>query len=156
MTRYTEVSAFTTVPGQGNRAGVVLDAAGLPSEQMQRLTAFLEAPETVFVTRLSDGLGRVRYFTPTQEVDFCGHATIALGRVLAQEGRWRGEALELETLAGRIPLRLVLDAGGECRVWMRQPAFQARPVDRQPRVCRWSARQCGSAPRAAASRHRGR
>lgn len=131
MTRYTEVSAFTTVPGQGNRAGVVLDAAGLPSEQMQRLAAFLEAPETVFVTRLSDGLGRVRYFTPTQEVDFCGHATVALGRVLAQEGRWRGEALELETLAGRIPLRLVLDAGGECRVWMRQPAFQARPVDRR-------------------------
>ena len=131
MTRYAEVSAFTTVPGQGNRAGVVPDAGRLTGEQMQRLAAFLDAPETVFVTRLDDGLARVRYFTPTQEVDFCGHATVALGRVLAQAGRWRGEALELETLAGRIPLRLVLDAGGECRVWMRQPAFQARPVDRR-------------------------
>ena len=131
MTRYAEVAAFTTVPGQGNRAGVVLDAGGLTGEQMQRLAAFLEAPETVFVTRLSDGLGRVRYFTPTQEVDFCGHATVALGRVLAQAGRWQGEALELETLAGRIPLRLVLDAGGdECRVWMHQPAFETRAVRR--------------------------
>ena len=131
MTRYAEVSAFTTVPGQGNRAGVVLDASRLTGEQMQRLAAFLDAPETVFVTRLGDGLARVRYFTPTQEVDFCGHATVALGRVLAQEGRWRGEALALETLAGRVPLRLVVDAGGECRVWMRQPHFEVRAVERQ-------------------------
>lgn len=128
MTLYTEVSAFTTVPGQGNRAGVVLEAGELSRRQMQQLAAFLDAPETVFVTRLGDGLARVRYFTPTQEVDFCGHATVALGRVLAQEGHWRGEALELETLAGRVPLRIVLGQDDGCQVWMQQHPFQSREV----------------------------
>ena len=132
--RYSEVSAFTTTPGQGNRAGVVLEASGLSGRQMQELAAFLDAPETVFVTRLSDGLARVRYFTPTQEVDFCGHATVALGQVLAQSGRWRGEALELETLAGRVPLRLVPGPGGGCQIWMEQHPFAARPVERARRA----------------------
>ena len=130
MTRYSEVSAFTDTPGQGNRAGVVLGAGELSGAQMQALAAFVGAPETVFVTRLGHGLVRVRYFTPAQEVDFCGHATVALGRVLAQEGHWRGGALTLETLAGQVPLRLLLGAGGECQVWMRQPGFERRAVGR--------------------------
>lgn len=128
MTLYSEVCAFTDTPGQGNRAGVVLDAGGLSGAQMQALAAFVGAPETVFVTRFGHGLARVRYFTPAQEVEFCGHATVALGRVLAQEGVWRGEPLTLETLAGQVPLRLVLGAEGHCQVWMRQPAFERRAV----------------------------
>lgn len=133
MTLYFEVSAFTTTPGQGNRAGVVLDAANLSRRDMQQLAAFLEAPETVFVTRLSDGLARVRYFTPTQEVEFCGHATVALGLVLAQEGLWNGEPLELETLAGRVPLRREVSTDGQCQVWMEQHSFQRREVERSLR-----------------------
>ncbi|WP_291423119.1 PhzF family phenazine biosynthesis protein [Deinococcus sp.] len=130
MIAYSEVSAFTGTPGQGNRAGVVLGAGELSEEQMQKLAAFLEAPETVFVTRSENGLVRVRYFTPTQEVEFCGHATVALGLVLAQAGYWAGEALELETLAGRVPLRLVSEAGVPRQVWMQQCRHETRPVPR--------------------------
>lgn len=136
MIAYSEVSAFTTTPGQGNRAGVVLDAAELSRDEMQALAAFLEAPETVFLTRLSDGLGRVRYFTPTQEVPFCGHATVALGQVLAHSGQWRGEALTLETLAGHVPLRLELcpdrgaGTGTGAKIWMRQPHPERRELSR--------------------------
>lgn len=128
MIAYSEVSAFTDTPGQGNRAGVVLDAANLTDAQMQALAAFLEAPETVFVTRQGAGSMRVRYFTPTQEVEFCGHATVALGLMLAQSGLWRGGTMVLETLAGRVPLRLDLDAGVPSRVWMRQRPLQVRPL----------------------------
>ncbi|KEF35434.1 isomerase [Deinococcus sp. RL] len=133
MVAYCEISAFTGTPGAGNRAGVVLDAGGLSEGQMQALAAFLGVPETVFVTRWGDGTARVRYFTPTQEIDFCGHATVALGLRLAQEGRWAGEALVLETLVGRVPLRLEQDPAGECRVWMTQRAPQTRPVGREKR-----------------------
>ena len=128
MIAYSEVWAFTPTPGQGNRAGVVLDAAALSDADMQGLATFLEAPETVFVIRRGDGRVRVRYFTPTQEVEFCGHATVALGLMLAQAGLWQGEALELETLTGRVPLRLVSEAGVPVQVWMRQRRHETRAV----------------------------
>ncbi|GHF30620.1 PhzF family phenazine biosynthesis protein [Deinococcus metalli] len=126
MIAYSEVRAFTATPGQGNRAGVVLDAAALTDAEMQALATYLDAPETVFVIRMGDGRVRVRYFTPTCEVAFCGHATVALGLMLAQAGYWAGEALELETLSGRVPLRLISDAGVPVQVWMRQHRHESR------------------------------
>ncbi|WP_309571178.1 PhzF family phenazine biosynthesis isomerase [Deinococcus sp.] len=126
MIAYSEVWAFTNTPGQGNRAGVVLEAADLSDAEMQALAAYLDAPETVFVIRRGDGRMRVRYFTPTQEVEFCGHATVALGLTLAQAGQWAGEALELETLSGRVPLRLISEAGVPAQVWMRQRRHESR------------------------------
>ncbi|MFC4636759.1 PhzF family phenazine biosynthesis isomerase [Deinococcus hohokamensis] len=128
MIAYSEVCAFTSTPGQGNRAGVVLDAADLSEQEMQALASFVGTPETVFVTRLAPGAVRVRYFTPTQEIEFCGHATVALGLTLAQNGYWTGEPLHLDTLVGRVPLRLDSEAGVPTRVWMRQPDLQVRPV----------------------------
>ncbi|GAA5512167.1 putative isomerase YddE [Deinococcus carri] len=133
MIAYCEVSAFTQTPGQGNRAGVVLEAGELTDAEMQALAAFLEAPETVFVTRMGGGLVRVRYFTPTQEIEFCGHATVALGLRLAQGGHWQGEPLELETLVGRVPLTLETEAGVPTRVWMEQRGLETRPVARELR-----------------------
>lgn len=134
MIAYSEVSAFTDTPGHGNQAGVVLEAASLSEAEMQALAAFVGVPETVFVTRMESGLVRVRYFTPTQEVEFCGHATIALGLMLAQAGLWRGEGLVLETLAGRVPLRLVCEAGVPRRIWMQQPQPEVRPLGREWRA----------------------
>lgn len=127
MIAYSQVSAFTDTPGQGNCAGVVLDAHDLTEREMQALAAFLGVPETVFVTRWGGGYVRVRYFTPEQEVPFCGHATVALGLRLAQAGHWQ-DGLTLETLAGRIPLRLVMDAGVPSRVWMKQRPLEVRPL----------------------------
>ncbi|MDK2011215.1 MULTISPECIES: PhzF family phenazine biosynthesis isomerase [unclassified Deinococcus] len=129
MIAYSEVSAFTETPGHGNRAGVVLDAAHLSRQDMQALAELLGAPETVFITRREGTIARVRYFTPTQEVDFCGHATIALGFTLAQAGQWPdGQDLHLDTLVGRVPLRLHSEAGVPRRVWMRQPSPAYRVV----------------------------
>ncbi|UBV43778.1 PhzF family phenazine biosynthesis protein [Deinococcus taeanensis] len=132
MIAFSEVSAFTDTPGHGNRAGVVLDAARLSRQDMQALATHLGAPETVFITRREGPVARVRYFTPTQEVEFCGHATVALGLTLAQAGEWTaGDELHLDTLAGRVPLRLECEAGVPRRVWMQQPspAYRALPVE---------------------------
>ncbi|WP_216317656.1 PhzF family phenazine biosynthesis isomerase [Deinococcus aestuarii] len=133
MIAYSEVSAFTDTPGQGNRAGVVLGAEALSEAEMQALAAFLEAPETVFVTRMGGGRVRVRYFTPTQEIEFCGHATVALGLTLAQRGHWQEGELVLETLVGRIPLTLDTEAGVPLRVWMAQRGLETRPAAREVR-----------------------
>lgn len=127
MIAYLEISAFTGTPGLGSRAGVVLEAGSLTEVQMQALAAFIDAPETVFVHSTRGAL-RVRYFTPTQEVEFCGHATVALGLGLAQAGFWRTGSLEVHTLAGSVPLRLELGAAGEAKIWMQQPPLSCREV----------------------------
>jgi PhzF family phenazine biosynthesis protein len=84
--RYT---AFSKDPLGGNPAGVVLDAAGLTADEMQRIAARVGFSETAFLWPDTDGPipGRsytVRYFSPVAEVDFCGHATIASGVALAE------------------------------------------------------------------------
>ena len=128
MIGYSEVYAFTDTPGFGNRAGVVLDARTLSDRQMQALARHLDAPETVFVTDLDRRGATVRYFTPTQEIEFCGHATLALGLMLAQQGLLRhGQDYPLHTLVGTVPLRLDGD-NQELRIWMQQPELDVRPL----------------------------
>ena len=77
-----KVAAFSDGDTGGNPAGVMItDSLPEPAE-MQRVAAEVGFSETVFA--VPDGKGwRVRYFSPESEVPFCGHATIALGAVLA-------------------------------------------------------------------------
>ena len=77
-----KLTAFTTEPDGGNRAGVWIGDA-LPDEiSMQRTAAEVGFSETAFVAP-SSGLERVvRYYSPLAEVSFCGHATIATGVLL--------------------------------------------------------------------------
>lgn len=132
MISYSEVCAFTDTPDQGNRAGVVLQADQLTEEQMQQLAEFIGVSETVFVVDMGPGVVEVRYFTPTQEVEFCGHATIALGLLLTQEGFWHGGLLELSTLAGRVPLRLEQIQGVPERVWFLSRQYESNPLPSVP------------------------
>ena len=68
----------------GNPAGVMVCEQQLPSAQdMQRIAADVGYSETVFSCR-QGAAWRTRYFSPINEVPFCGHATIALGAVLAK------------------------------------------------------------------------
>ena len=84
ITKVHKVAAFTSGDAGGNPAGVMIRAA-LPEEPaMQRIAAEMGYSETVFAAPHEDGW-RVRYFSPDGEVAFCGHATIALGAVLAQQ-----------------------------------------------------------------------
>lgn len=74
------VDAFTTLPGKGNRAGVVLDATGLSASQMQAIATLVDVSETAFMIPTpgeNEYELQVRYFTPATEVPSCGHATIA-------------------------------------------------------------------------------
>ncbi|WP_440073146.1 PhzF family phenazine biosynthesis protein [Streptosporangium sp. OZ121] len=97
--RYT---AFTHDPEGGNPAGIVLDAAGLSDAEMLAVAAEVGYSETAFVTARDDERRafRVRYFAPSAEVAFCGHATIATSVVLAE--RLGTGRLAFDTNAGEI------------------------------------------------------
>jgi PhzF family phenazine biosynthesis protein len=80
------VSAFSENGAGGNPAGVLIADKFPDAAEMQRIASEVGYSETAFAVR--EGMAwRVRYFSPESEVPFCGHATIALGAVLAlQEG----------------------------------------------------------------------
>jgi PhzF family phenazine biosynthesis protein len=106
--RYT---AFSTDPGGGNPAGVVLDAHALDDDGMLAVAARLGYSETAFLTpgegpRAFD----VRYFSPKAEVPFCGHATVASAIALA-ELHGPGDFV-FQTAAGTVPVAVEKVNGG--------------------------------------------
>lgn len=82
------VDAFAERPYRGNPAGVVFDADQLTPVQMQLIAREVGASETAFLSGLQDlhAAPRLRWFTPTAEVQFCGHATLAAAHALADSG----------------------------------------------------------------------
>ncbi|MEP6625107.1 MAG: PhzF family phenazine biosynthesis protein [Acidimicrobiia bacterium] len=80
------VDAFTDVAFRGNPAGVcVLDAAADPG-WMQSVAFELNISETAFLVARADGAYDLRWFTPTREIELCGHATLASAHVLFTSG----------------------------------------------------------------------
>ncbi|MFA9501830.1 PhzF family phenazine biosynthesis protein [Natrinema sp. H-ect1] len=123
-TRVLQVDAFTDEPHTGNPAGVVPDADELSADQMQGIAAEMAVSETAFLRSSETADRRVRYFTPTQEVDLCGHATIGTFAHLHDEGLEPGTTT-LETNVGVLEIDLAADG----TVWMRQDAPTIREVD---------------------------
>ena len=78
------IAAFSDGDSGGNPAGVVLYDRLPEASVMQAIAKEVGYSETAFAARMQEGW-RVRYFAPEIEVPFCGHATIALGAVLAME-----------------------------------------------------------------------
>lgn len=79
--RILTVDAFTDEPFRGNPAAVcVLDAPTVDA-RMQLIAREMNLAETAFLQRIEGGWS-LRWFTPTVEVDLCGHATLASAHVL--------------------------------------------------------------------------
>jgi PhzF family phenazine biosynthesis protein len=121
-TRDTEVlryTAFTTDPAGGNPAGIVLDAEGLDEAGMLDIAAQVGYSETAFLTAPPAGSGvpgrafTVRYFSPKDEVPFCGHATIATAIALAE--RIGPGELVFTTRSGVVPVEVTADERGSLR-----------------------------------------
>lgn len=93
------VDAFTGTAFTGNPAGVVLLDQPADPEWMQSVAAELKHAETAFVEVNADGPLPLRWFTPTTEVDLCGHATLAAGHVLGGARVFTTKSGELRTSA---------------------------------------------------------
>lgn len=122
--------AFSTIPNQGNPAGVVLEGEHLTEEQMLAIAEKVGFNETAFPLPSDIADLRIRFFTPGHEMNLCGHATMATIFALATRGLL-GERTELtiETLAGVLPIRLHRGDDGELRITMKQAAPQFQPFN---------------------------
>ena len=83
----TQVDAFTNAPFAGNPAAIVVLDRPVATTWMQHLARELNLSETAFLTPEPTGGFGLRWFTPSVEVDLCGHATLAAAHVLWESGR---------------------------------------------------------------------
>lgn len=78
------IDAFTDKPFKGNPAGVCLLENEIDVLTMQSIASELNLSETAFLKKISnsDTDYSIRFFTPTVEIDFCGHATLASSKLI--------------------------------------------------------------------------
>jgi PhzF family phenazine biosynthesis protein len=88
---FFQVDAFAEAPFTGNPAAVMPLDTWLPDATMQAIAAENNLAETAFLvpSERDDADYDLRWFTPTVEVDLCGHATLASAHVLPFDGRVR-------------------------------------------------------------------
>src|SRR4051794_30174000 len=81
-----QVDAFTSSAFSGNPAAVCILPEAREDRWMASVAMEMNLAETAFLLRQPDGSYGLRWFTPTIEVDLCGHATLASAHVLWQDG----------------------------------------------------------------------
>jgi PhzF family phenazine biosynthesis protein len=119
----TQVDAFTDKPFAGNPAAVCLLQQPRDAAWMQLVAREMNLSETAFLVKRGQAYD-LRWFTPTVEVDLCGHATLASAHVLWEQGQLQsGELACFHTKSG------VLTARKE-GAWIEMdfPATPANPV----------------------------
>ncbi|MBQ7723354.1 MAG: PhzF family phenazine biosynthesis protein [Selenomonadaceae bacterium] len=94
------VDAFTEKIFGGNPAAVCVVEKFPPEELMQNIARENNLSETAFVMR-EKNFYRLRWFTPSTEIDFCGHATLASAFVILTQVEKNLPVVEFETLSGR-------------------------------------------------------
>lgn len=104
----------------GNPAGVVLAADGLGADQRQALAARLGLSETVFVGASATASRRLEFFTPTQQIAHCGHATIAAYWLMQHLGQLPDGVHSKETIDGN---RAILIEGTRVAMEQRAPTY---------------------------------
>ena len=86
VTPIFQVDAFTDRPFSGNPAAVVLLQEQRSAEWMQAVAREMNLSETAFVHPQQGGY-HLQWFTPKNEVELCGHATLATAHILWETGR---------------------------------------------------------------------
>jgi predicted PhzF superfamily epimerase YddE/YHI9 len=95
-----QVDAFTSRPFAGNPAGVCLLPAPAEEAWLRDVAREMNLSETAFLVRQADGFS-LRWFTPTVEVELCGHATLASAHILWETGVLKpDEQARFHTLSG--------------------------------------------------------
>jgi len=97
---YQIISAFADKPFSGNPAGVCLPETWPSATTMQSIATQNNLSETAFVVEDEPGIYGLRWFTPTLEIDLCGHATLASAFALFGDREKDAHKLKFNTASG--------------------------------------------------------
>jgi PhzF family phenazine biosynthesis protein len=126
---FSLVDVFGVEDFSGNPVAVVDDATGLSTDDMQRITRWLNLSETTFLLPPTDPAAdyRVRIFTLDREMPFAGHPTLGTAHAWLQAGGVPRNASEIvqECGAGLVPLR----RSGDRLAFATPPLIRSGPVD---------------------------
>lgn len=115
-----QIDAFTDKPFGGNPAGVTF-GDGLSKEEMQFIAREMNVAETAFLSKSDKADYNLRWFTPTTEVELCGHATIASLHFLFENRYIVGSSeITFDTQSGILKCRV---EKGKC--FMQIPVYKA-------------------------------
>ena len=103
------VSAFSKANAGGNKAGIVLDRPDLEKSQKIAIAKTLGYSETAFITQSKQADFCLEYFTPTEEVPLCGHATIATFSLLNKLGKLDKSEYTIATKSGVLKIQITPD-----------------------------------------------
>jgi len=105
---FAQVDVFTSEPTLGNPVAVVLDGAGLGTEQMQAFTDWTNLSEATFIVPASDRTAdySVRIFCPGRELPFAGHPTLGTCHAwLESGGQPKSDVIVQECGVGLVRIR---------------------------------------------------
>lgn len=124
-----QVDAFSGEPFKGNPAAICLLSRSEPDAWLQGLAAEMNLSETAFVLENETGWD-LRWFTPTTEVDLCGHATLASAKVLFETRPDLGEhPIKFQTRSGELAARWQ-----DGKVTLDFPVMRYQPISINPDV----------------------
>jgi PhzF family phenazine biosynthesis protein len=120
------VDTFTRAAFRGNTAGVCIPDGPADAAWMQQVAAELKYSETAFLFPEAEKWN-LRWFTPTKEVELCGHATLAAAFVLWEIGNvLKGTPITFTTLSG--PLVAEQEEDWISMDFPKEPAVSTMPV----------------------------
>jgi PhzF family phenazine biosynthesis protein len=124
---FFQVDAFTGELFRGNPAGVCPLQSWPSDEVMQRIAMENNLSETAFFVQEGDKF-QLRWFTPTVEVELCGHATLASAHVLFRHLGYEKDSIVFSSQSGDLIVRK--ENGGYS---LDFPADDPEPID-PPRI----------------------
>ena len=118
---FFQVDAFATKPFEGNQAAVIPLDRWLTDDVLQAIAAENNLSETAFTVPSEDSEVDydLRWFTPTVEVDLCGHATLASAHILLT-----GNKVRFATRSGVLTVSRL-----DGMLWLDLPAYPVEEGD---------------------------
>jgi PhzF family phenazine biosynthesis protein len=119
-----QADAFTPKVFKGNPAAICPLELWLPDEVMQKIAMENNLAETAFVVPYEDAY-QIRWFTPTVEVELCGHATLAAAHIFINHLGFKENLIRFYSKSGW----LTVTAEEDGKLTLDFPADQAQPAD---------------------------
>ena len=125
-----QIDAFTDRVFSGNPAAVCPLDTWIPDDAMQAIAAENNLAETAFFASAEDGRGAngdsydLRWFTPTVEVELCGHATLATAFLIFERFNRHAETLQFQTRSGVLSV-----ARQDGKLFLDFPSYPGTTVD---------------------------